>query len=75
MDGWPPLSRATAIDYRGRRFALGRTVDEYGIWDLPVGGDPTLTFPFTHEGWAEAWRTYRHWEETADAPPPPEPDA
>ena len=70
MAGWPPLSEATAIDYRGARFALGRTVDAYGIWDLPAGGGPVLTFPLTHDGWAEAWRTYRYWEETADVPGP-----
>lgn len=32
----PPLSGATAIDYRGTRFALGRTQNEYGIWDMPA---------------------------------------
>jgi hypothetical protein len=73
MAGWPPLAGATAIDFRGRRFALGRTPEAYGIWDLPAGGGPVLTFPLTHEGWAEAWRTYRHWEETADVPAPPGP--
>jgi hypothetical protein len=73
MGGQPPLDGATAIDYRGSRFAVGRTADAYGIWDLPAGGGPVLTFPLSHEGWAEAWRTYQYWEETAGAPGPPGP--
>lgn len=75
MGSQPPLEGATAIDYRGSRFVVGRTADTYGIWDLPAGGGPVLTFPLTHEGWAEAWRTYRYWEETAGAPPPGPPAA
>ncbi|HEV3474298.1 MAG TPA: glycerophosphoryl diester phosphodiesterase membrane domain-containing protein [Actinomycetota bacterium] len=73
--GGPPLAGATAIDYRGTRFALGRTADMYGIWDMPAGGGPVISFPLTHDGWAEAWRTYRYWEETAGAPPPGPPPA
>lgn len=75
MGGQPPLEGATAIDYRGSRFAVGRTADTYGIWDLPAGGGPVLTFPLTHEGWAEAWRTYQYWEETAGVAPPGPPPA
>jgi hypothetical protein len=57
-----PLLGALTIDYRGSRFVLGRTSDNYAIWDTASGGAPSLTFPLSTEGWAEAWRTFRAWE-------------
>ncbi|MGH2673940.1 MAG: hypothetical protein ACRDKA_01530 [Actinomycetota bacterium] len=62
MAGRDPLIGAAAIDYRGARFVLGRTVDAYAIWDPSVGGAPRRLFPLTADGWAEAWREYRALE-------------
>jgi hypothetical protein len=49
------------LDYRGERYALGRTDDAYAIWSLG-GGPPERTFPLTDAGWAAAWTTYRALE-------------
>ncbi|HEX2025117.1 MAG TPA: hypothetical protein VHH92_01845, partial [Actinomycetota bacterium] len=57
-----PLLGALTIDYRGSRFVLGRTTENYAIWDTTSGGAPSLTFPISSEGWTEAWTTFRSWE-------------
>jgi hypothetical protein len=56
------------IDYRGERFAVGRTDRRYAIWDA-AGGSPIRTFELSDGGWASAWTTYRSLEE---GPPPPQ---
>jgi hypothetical protein len=63
-----PLTGAVAIDYRGTRSILGRTVDGYALWDPTVGGPPIRTFPLTAEGWEEAWNAFRHLEAASAAP-------
>jgi hypothetical protein len=63
-----PLTRATAIDYRGRRSILGRTVDRYAIWDPTVGGQPIREFPLTSQGWVAAWDTFRTLEAAVGGP-------
>jgi hypothetical protein len=60
--GWANLLGALTIDYRGARYALGRTADSYAIWELARGGPPVQTWPVTQEGWAQAWSTYQAWE-------------
>jgi hypothetical protein len=60
--GWANLLGALTIDYRGTRYALGRTPDSYAIWELARGGSPVQTWPVTQEGWAQAWATYQSWE-------------
>ena len=72
--GFGHLQGAREVDYRGTRFALGRTSDAYAIWDL-AGGPPVRTFPLTDEAWPDAWLTYQAWEAgtasptTGEAPP------
>jgi hypothetical protein len=72
--GFGHLQGAREVDYRGTRFALGRTADAYAIWSL-AGGPPVRTFPLTDEAWPEAWLTYQAWEAgghsptTGEAPP------
>lgn len=53
------LAGATVIDYRGSRYALGRTADGYAIWDRTVGGEALRLFPLTAEGWVEAWQDFQ----------------
>lgn len=60
--GWANLLGALTIDYRGTRYALGRTADSYAIWEAARGGPPVQTWPVTQEGWAQAWSTYQSWE-------------
>jgi hypothetical protein len=49
------------LDYKGRRFGLGREPDAYAIWDL--GGGPAVrTYPLTDEGWALAWSDFADLE-------------
>jgi hypothetical protein len=60
---------ARAIDFRGVRYALGRTEDGYAIWDTAAGGAQIRAYPLTQEGWSQAWREY--YEELEGAPPPP----
>jgi len=68
------LQGATAVDFRGIRYALGRTSDSYAIWDTAAGGSVIRTFPINQEGWEQAWRTY--YEELEGAPPqPPRPQS
>jgi hypothetical protein len=72
--GFGHLQGAREVDYRGTRFALGRTADAYAIWDL-AGGPPLRTFPLTDEAWPDAWLTYQAWEAGGHSPttgePPP----
>jgi hypothetical protein len=72
--GFGHLQGAREVDYRGTRFALGRTADAYAIWDL-AGGAPVRTFPLTDEAWPDAWLTYQAWEAGGHSPttgePPP----
>jgi hypothetical protein len=72
--GFGHLQGAREVDYRGTRFALGRTADAYAIWDL-AGGPPVRTFPLTDEAWPDAWLTYQAWEAGGHSPttgePPP----
>jgi hypothetical protein len=72
--GFGHLQGAREVDYRGARFALGRTSDAYAIWDL-AGGPPVRTFPLTDEAWPDAWLTYQAWEAGTPSPttgePPP----
>jgi hypothetical protein len=57
------LAGSLTIDYRGSRFALGRTGSSYAIWDTTsAAGQPAQTFPLSPEGWARAWQTFRAWE-------------
>jgi hypothetical protein len=75
--GFEHLEGAREVDYRGSRYALGRTSDAYAIWDL-AGGPSVRTFPLTDEAWPEAWLTYQAWEAgtrspTGEAPPVSQP--
>ena len=63
------LQGATAVDFRGVRYALGRTADAYAIWDTAAGGAAIRSYPLTDEGWREAWKAY--YEELEGAPPRP----
>jgi hypothetical protein len=66
------LLGAVHVDYRGRRYVLGRTEEVYAIWDGAVGGAPLETSPLSTEGWAQAWERYQALEAEADlAPTPP----
>ena len=69
-----PHEGAREVDYRGSRFALGRTQDAYAIWRIE-GGPPVRTFPLTDESWPDAWLTFQAWDAGAASPttgePPP----
>jgi hypothetical protein len=60
---------ATAIDFRGVRYALGRTASAYTIWDTAAQNAPIRTYPLTPEGWEQAWQAY--YQELEGAPPQP----
>jgi serine/threonine-protein kinase len=60
--GGPLLVGVVFLDYRGEKFALGRTPDGYAIWDLGQGGPPIQQYPLSPEAWQEAWDTYQGWE-------------
>jgi hypothetical protein len=55
------------VDYRGSRFALGRTQDAYAIWRIE-GGPPVRTFPLTDESWPDAWLTFQAWDAGTASP-------
>ncbi|MGH2673941.1 MAG: protein kinase domain-containing protein [Actinomycetota bacterium] len=65
----PLLVGVVFLDYRGRRFALGRTEEEYAIWDLSAGGMPAHTWPIRPEAWREAWARYQEQEAAAEPAP------
>ncbi len=74
----PLLVGVVFLDYRGQRFALGRTEEEYAIWDLQAGGVPVHAWPIRPEAWREAWARYQELEAAAvptlapaEATPPP----
>lgn len=72
----PPIhfQGAVGVDFRGNRYALGRTSDAYAIWDTAAGGTVIRTFPQNQQGWEQAWQTY--YVELEGAPPrPPTPGA
>jgi hypothetical protein len=60
--GGPLLVGVVFLDYRGEKFALGRTPDGYAIWDLAQGGPPIQQYPLSAGAWQEAWATYQGWE-------------
>ena len=51
LEAGPPLAGLVLLDYRGYRFGLGRTEDEYALWDLTAGGAPVETWPIRPEAW------------------------
>jgi hypothetical protein len=55
------------LDFRGQRYALGRTQDAYAIWDLRAGGLPRESWPIRPEAWTDAWGRYQGLE-TTEAP-------
>jgi Phospholipase_D-nuclease N-terminal len=63
----PAYPGAVSIDYRGVRYALGRTQEAYVIWDSAAGGAPIRYYSLTQEGWAQAWQAY--YQELEGAPP------
>jgi hypothetical protein len=62
--GQGDLVGAEHVDYRGTRYALGRTADSYSIWDL-AGGPPLRSFPLSDQGWTQAWLAYQDIEAAA----------
>lgn len=64
---------AVHVDFRGVRYALGRTPDSYTIWDTAAQSAPIRTYPLTTEGWDQAWRAY--YQELEGTPPTPGPPA
>jgi Phospholipase_D-nuclease N-terminal len=65
----PAYPGAVSIDYRGVRYALGRTNEAYVIWDSAAGGAPVRSYALTQEGWQQAWAAY--YQELEGAPPAP----
>ena len=49
---------AVQVDYRGVRFALGRTATSYTIWDTAAQNAAIRVYPLTAEGWNQAWQAY-----------------
>jgi hypothetical protein len=71
--GEPLLMGVVFLDYRGQKYALGRTGDSYAIWDLQAGGYPMQAFVLQDAGWQDAWARYQELEASPGATP--EPDA
>jgi hypothetical protein len=67
----PLLVGAVFLDYRGDRFALGRTEDAYAIWDRQAGGYPIHTYALHPQAWPEAWQRYQDLEAGEAGPPVP----
>ncbi|MDQ4006136.1 MAG: serine/threonine protein kinase, partial [Actinomycetota bacterium] len=65
----PLLVGVVFLDYRGQKYALGRTGDSYSIWDLQAGGYPVQTFSLQGRGWEEAWSRYQELEASPAAAP------
>jgi serine/threonine-protein kinase len=63
--GEPLIMGVVFLDYRGQRYALGRTADSYAIWDIQAGGFPVQTFGLYGQGWQEAWARYQELEASA----------
>jgi hypothetical protein len=60
--GHPQPQGAVSLDYRGIRFALGRTVDSrFAVWDQSTGAAVAIT-PSTDAGWQQAWGRYMQLE-------------
>jgi hypothetical protein len=60
------------LDYRGARYALGRTQDAYAIWDQQAGGYPVQMFTLHPQAWPEVWQRYQDLEASASEPGPVE---
>jgi hypothetical protein len=54
-------SATSYIAYRGTRYGLGRSGDQYVIWDLSAGSGLGV-FPLTDSGWGSAWSQYQQLE-------------
>jgi serine/threonine-protein kinase len=67
--GEPLLMGVVFLDYRGQKYALGRTADSYGIWDLQAGGYPVQVFPLHDQGWLQGWSRYQELEASPAASP------
>ena len=65
----PLLMGVVFLDYRGQKYALGRTADSYGIWDLQAGGFPVQTFALHGPGWEQGWAMYQELEASPAAAP------
>jgi hypothetical protein len=63
------LLGAAHVDYRARRYVLGRTGEVYAIWDGAVGGSPIETFALSTDGWVQAWERFQALEDEADRAP------
>jgi Protein kinase domain len=64
----PLLVGVVFLDYRGSRYALGRTEDAYAIWDQQAGGYPVQTFALHPQAWPEVWHRYQGLEAAETAP-------
>ncbi|MGH2663900.1 MAG: serine/threonine-protein kinase [Actinomycetota bacterium] len=60
----PLLVGVVFVDYRGTKYALGRSTDTYAIWDLEAGGYPVQSFPLEPQAWQVAWDRYQELETT-----------
>jgi serine/threonine-protein kinase len=67
--GEPLLMGVVFLDYRGQKYALGRTADSYAIWDLQAGGYPIQAFSLQGPGWEQAWARYQELEASPVAAP------
>lgn len=65
--GEPLIMGVVFLDYRGQRYALGRTDDSYAIWDLQAGGYPVQAFALHDQGWQAAWARYQELEASPGA--------
>jgi hypothetical protein len=63
------LLGAVHVDYRGRRYVLGRTGEVYAIWDGAAGGSAIETFALSTDGWVQAWERFQALEDEADRAP------
>lgn len=69
--GARPLEGVAVLDYRGAGYGLGRTEDEYAIWNLAAGGGPVETWPIHPDAWRDAWARYHELQAavaTTEAP-------
>jgi hypothetical protein len=63
--GRPYLQNVKVLAFLGRVMALGRTQENYGIWNLVTGGLPVREYRPDNVGWNQAWADYIASEQKA----------
>jgi hypothetical protein len=63
--GRPYLQNVQNMAFLGRVMALGRTKENYGMWNIVTGGLPVREYRPDPVGWNKAWADYIASEQSA----------